>query len=167
MRLYGAVLVSAAALYTGGAMCALWRRRTAELEAFCALISALENGIGQMGLPLSAILLPYQSEVLQRCGFLAQVRKRMDEDMGAGAVSSAFDACRSSLALDTEECALLSAFFEALGTEDRTRERQRCACAYAALHARYEAAASALSERCRLSRTLSVSAGGLALLLLW
>lgn len=166
VRIVGAVLCGAAALYTGGALCEQWERRVRTLRGFCRLVSALEVGIGEMGLPLSQLFSGFGEEELERCGFLPDVRARYANGGAAGLAAEAYAACGVSVCLEREESALLTSFFEILGTEDREHTRGRCAYVRGMLEQLHTEAAAALPTRCRVARTLSASAGGVVLLLL-
>ena len=165
-RIVGAVLIGAVSLYVGGAFTCMWQRRVVQLWAFCRLLSALEDGIGKMGLPVQSIVSSFSDTVLDKAGFLSETRRIWDADPTADALGGAFDVCLSHLSLDGEECALLSSFFASLGSEDRAREAERCRYVGSRLRAIYEEAAGSLAARCKIARTVSGAVGCAAALML-
>ena len=165
-RIIGAVLIGAVSLYVGGAFCSMWQHRVQQLLSFGRLAEALGDGIGTMGLSVRHIVESFSDTVLENTGFLPAARTVWNDDPTAAALGTALASCLPRLSLESEELALLSSFFDRLGSEDRERECARCGYVHARLQALHEAAAGALSARCRIARTLSGAVGCAAALML-
>jgi len=166
LRLFGAAVIFAVSLYTGGACTVLWQKRVEVLSAFCRLLSALENGISVMGLPIYGIVLSYADTTLEQTGFLSQARCLWEQDLCADALAHALSESDTRRWMEEEEYRLLDAFFAQLGSEDREREGERCAYVRARLQNLRDEGASALSARCRIARTLAGAVGCAAALML-
>lgn len=166
VRIIGAAIIFAVSLYTGGACTVLWQKRVEVLLSFCRLLSAMEDGVSVMGLPMQKIVVPFSDVMLERTGFLPQVRRLWEQNPGDSALRQALDISGIRRWMEEEETALLCRFFEELGTEDRVREGERCAYVHARLQALREDASSALAVRCRIARTVSGAVGCAAALLL-
>jgi stage III sporulation protein AB len=166
VRLFGAAVIAAVSLYTGGACTALWQKRVEVLSAFCRLLSALENGISVMGLPIQGIVLSFSDGILEQTGFLPQVRVIWEQDFCADALTHALSESGIRRWMEEEEYRLLDDFFAQLGSENREREGERCAYIHARLRNLRDEAASDLSARCRIARTLAGAVGCAAALML-
>jgi len=166
VRILGAAIIFVVSLYTGGACTVLWQKRVAVLSSFCHLVSALEDGISVMGLPIQAIVVPFADAVLEQTGFLPLARQLWEENPGTNALRQALDGCGIRRYMEAEETALLCGFFDALGQEDRAREGDRCAYVHARLQALYDDSASVLAVRCRIARTIAGAVGCAAALML-
>ncbi len=166
VRMIGAAMIFAVSLYTGGACTVLWQKRVELLISFCRLLSALEDGISTMGLSVQSIVVPFTDPMLEKTGFLPQVRRLWEQDPGSCALLQALEVPGICRWMEEEESVLLCRFFEELGTENRTREGERCAHVHARLRALREDAASALAVRCRIARTVSGAVGCAAALML-
>lgn len=166
VRIIGAAMIFAVSLYTGGACTVLWQKRVEVLSSFCRLLSAMEDGISVMGLPVQSIVVPFADPMLEKAGFLPQVRRLWEQNPGDRALGQALDIPGIRRWMEEEETALLARFFAELGTEDRAREGERCAYVHARLRALREDAASVLAVRCRIARTVSGAVGCAAALLL-
>ena len=79
-RIVGVLLIGAVSLYTGGAVIHFWQKRVEQLSAFCRLLSALEDGIGKMGLPVQTIAASFSDAVLESVGFLPEMRRETSCD---------------------------------------------------------------------------------------
>lgn len=166
VRLCGAAVIFAVSLYTGGACTVLWQKRVEVLTAFCRLLSVLENGISVMGLPIQGIVLSFSDGILEQTGFLPQVRCLWEQDLCADALQGALSESGIRRWMEEEEYRLLDDFFAKLGSEDREREGERCAYTHARLQNLRDEAASDLSARCRIARTLAGAVGCAAALML-
>lgn len=164
-RIIGVLLIGGVSLYTGGSLIHIWQKRAAQLSSFAKLLSALEDGIGKMGLPIQNIVASFSDVVLENAGFL-QAARQMGSDCPVNALGQAFSASQPHLALNEEERVLLEQFFAALGTEDRAREAERCAYVRSRLEHLHGEAAGALPAQCRIARTLAGAVGCAAALLL-
>lgn len=165
-KLVGVLLIGAASLYTGGALISAWQRRVEQLAAFCRLVTALEDGIGKMGLPVQQIVGPFTDPVLEAAGYLPTVRSIWASDPTAAALGDAFAAYQAGGYTDAEENRLLSRFFAELGSGERAGEAERCAYVRARLQAIYDGASTALPARCRIAGTLAGALGCAAALML-
>ncbi len=165
-RIIGAAVIFAVSLYTGGACTVLWQKRVEVLSSFCRLLSALEDGISVMGLPMQTIVVPFADSTLEQTGFLPQARRLWERDPATNALRQALDSSGIRRFMEEEETVLLCGFFEALGTEDRVREGSRCTYVHARLRALREDASSVLSVRCRIARTIAGAVGCAAALML-
>ena len=128
----------------------------------------LENGISVMGLPIQGIVLSFSDGILEQTGFLPQVRCLWEQDLCADALQGALSESGIRRWMEEEEYRLLDDFFAQLGSENREREGERCAYIHARLRNLRDEAASDLSARCRIARTLAGAVGcAAALMLLW
>ena len=165
-RIIGALLIAGVSLSVGGSLIHIWQKRAAQLSSFCRLLSALEDGIGKMGLPIQSIVASFSDEVLEAADFLPTARRLGESDRPVNALGQAFSVCHPYLAIDEEERVLLEQFFCVLGTEDRAREAQRCAYVRSRLERLHGEAVSALPAQCRIAKTLAGAVGCAAALLL-
>ncbi|MBQ8551555.1 MAG: stage III sporulation protein AB [Clostridia bacterium] len=151
LRLAGAALIFAASLAAGLCAAGMYRTRVIQLEAFHSLIVHIGRQIDSCLVPLDRIYAAYRDPVLERCGFLAELRRSGGE--------AALSACGYRLLLSDTEIHELTAFFMGLGRHSAEEEPRHCAYFSARIGELAEKARGELAAKTRLCRAFGMLLG--------
>ncbi|MBQ3065328.1 MAG: hypothetical protein IJC98_03730 [Clostridia bacterium] len=168
LKIIGAALILLACLRIGTVLILQERQRVVQLRAFFVLITAIREGIGVLHLPLREICTQHRDPNLVKTGYTEALMRRFssEEDTGMPVLANAFFDISESLSLTEGEVQLLSAFFLDIGTQDSEKECSRCDYYKAKLSGLLETAVEGLPARIKVLRTVSLSVGGLLVLML-
>ncbi len=168
LRIFGGILILIGCLRIGGALVSEEKRRVTQLRAFLTLINAIREGVGTLHLPLREICLQHRDPNLEETGYGSALRHRFSSEEAGDIppLAHAFSDISESLSLEKEEAELLSSFFLNIGTQDSERECDRCDYYKTKLFGVLERIESGLPSRIKVLRTVSLSVGGLLVLML-
>lgn len=158
VKLAGALLIFATSLYLSAQIGLLAQRRMRQTEAFLALLRYIKAQVACFKTPVAEIYQSFQNRVLEECGFLAALRER-----GLG---EALDTCEGALFLSEAEFELLHAFADELGRGFQEEQLDSCDYHIGALEAHYAKQKEELPKRCKIYRTLVLTAGIMLIILL-
>lgn len=154
----GALCLVAGALYLGFLFSRVQNERQARLECFLQLFRFIETEISCYQTPLADIYARFEGEALDKCGFLSCLREK--------GMAEALVLCRASLTLSDEEYALLADFAGELGKSYRDEQLRGCEYYRRLLEKYCDEGRRALPARLKLCRSLSLSGGLLAVIIL-
>ena len=158
LKTAGAVLLFAVTLYISLQYTVMERRRLLQAEGFLLLLRHIRTQIACFSDPLPEIYASFENRALSDAGFLTAVR---EEGMAA-----ALSTCRDRLYLTEEETRSLSVFAEELGKSYRSEQISLCDSYIAEWERGYDDGKKEMPRRARLGRSLLLTGGLMAVIVL-
>ena len=159
LRLIGILAVAGASLYLCVAFTVFERRRLAQCEGFLMLVRHAAAQISCFRMPQGRIWESFSSEELERCGFLPVLREEGD-------FGRALEQTASHIWLSEEERSLLFAFGGELGRTLAEEQARACEYYVGELEQAYRTRREEHPRRVRLYRSLFLTGGLMAVVLL-
>ncbi len=158
LRLLGALFLLLASCYTGFLFSRMQNGRQRRLECFLQLMRQIENEISCFQTPLDDIYRRFEGEALEACGFLSCLREK--------GMEAALREKRAALSFSDEEWELLVAFSGELGKSYREEQLRGCDYYRRMLENYCREGRAELPSRLKLCRSLSITGGLLAVIVL-
>ena len=162
IRLLGAALLLLGALLAGQALTGLLRRKRAVLRELRGFVETLQAELLQRGTPLPELF----ARQADRQGLLWEPVRDCGKALARGAMEPLLETLKTGEALP-EAAAALGELSRALGKYDAGTQAERCLQTCARLEEQEKQLWTTLTEKGRLYRALSFSAGAVLALMLW
>ncbi len=154
----GAVLLFALTLYISLQYTVMERRRVLQAEGFLLLLRHIRTQISCFSVPLPEIYASFENRALSDAGFLSVLQ--------AEGLSAALSACQAGLYLEEAEARSLQSFAEELGKSYRSEQIALCDCYIAEWERGYDDRKKEMPRRARLGRSLLLTGGLMAVIVL-
>lgn len=142
MKIIGAMLLVMSSALLSVTLCTEARRRVKAAAALHAMMLFITNRVECFLQPVDTILLSYENDYLEECGFLPEVRRH------------GFDAALDSVHFNTEYDSALRRFAEQSGGGYKTEQLALCREYADFFHEKSESAAAALPGRLKMGAGL-------------
>ncbi|MBQ9510893.1 MAG: stage III sporulation protein AB [Clostridia bacterium] len=166
MKYLGAVIIFLCACTFGIYAGKEEKQRLKECEAFLTLFEYVKNRIGYFLTPTKLIYRGFSDDVLEKTGFLAELRSHENDDIYFDAWESAFGKCENRFCMNEKEKRIVREFGSAIGKTDGATQMNSFNYCIEQMRQEINALASAIEKNVKIYRILGFTVGAVAAIII-